>query len=397
MDRTTRFLAAAVVLGLFLAAPVSPEVSDKATAPATLRKSTPPEAVKIVVPATPPKILPFKPIPNKTIPAFALTGKAGKPVSRRKGALDPAQMGKVFKGMTFGGRPPAPPPPAPPTPDCSCSVTMGLSMSRPDNVFFTDDALTASYAIDCATNASIGETEYSDYRAALAAAEGGYAIDSGGSAIVYSNTSPQWAGIVSGSRSMAGKPPGVYRWYVGAANGLNGSRCSQTLAFQLINRPGTTPACADYDDCIAAMTQHIKPRINAGITNNAVLDTQVEAFRDGVYDRHVIGLRLEQDVLSPANITCTTCGPGTRYAGGVVTLDFARRRTRRTTRFSTSSSTAPGSTSASSRRTRVGGWRLRPDRRSRKWPRRWPARRSTRSAPAFSTSHPDLDFPLHFS
>jgi hypothetical protein len=321
MKRAIHLLAAAAVLGLFHAQITSAEVGTKKPAASEAIPKTTPEPAKMKSSVPAQKIAPFKPIPHKKIASFARTGRSSKAVLLKKGALTPAVAKKTFKGTIIGGRF-TPRPPAPPTPKCNCSVTMGLNLTREDNVFFTDEALTASYSINCATSATIGELEYWDYRAALAAAEGGYAIDYGSSGLFIRNTDPAWESKQTGSVNFAGRAPGVYRWYISATNAENGTRSEQALVIQLIDRPSTTAACGEYNDCIAAMARYMKPRINAGITTNAALDAEVEAFRDGVYDRRVIWLRLEQDLLSLANITCTTCGPGSRYDGGLITLDF---------------------------------------------------------------------------
>lgn len=327
MKRVIHFLAASAVLGAFLTPPASAEVGTKPPAVAeTIKQPATGEVLKKVPPKPKPpvavqKLVPFKPIKNKRIAKFARTARSSKALPGKRGVLGKAVLGKTFKATKLDGRF-SPRPLGRPLPDCNASVTMGLNLVNADNVFFTDDALTASYSISCATSATIGEMEYWDYRAALAAAEGGYAIDHGSSGLYVTNADAAWESKLSGSANMAGRAPGVYRWFVSATNAENGTRSEQTLVFQLIDRPATAGACDDYNDCIAAMARFIKPRVNAGITANAALDADVEAFRDGVYDRRVIGLRLEQDLLSLSNITCTTCGAGSRYDGGLITLDF---------------------------------------------------------------------------
>ena len=106
----------------------------------------------------------------------------------------------------------------PPSPKCNANVTIGLNIARADNIFFTDEALTASYSINCANTATIGELEYWDYRAALAAAEGGYAIDYGSGALFIRDTDPGWESKLTGSVNFAGRAPGVYRLWIGATN-----------------------------------------------------------------------------------------------------------------------------------------------------------------------------------
>jgi uncharacterized protein YaiE (UPF0345 family) len=202
-------------------------------------------------------------------------------------------------------------------------VAIGLNPAKPENVFFTDEAVTASYAVGCATEAVVGVIKYTNYAAALAALESGQTIDDGsGSGIVYREGGPQWPGILTGSKALAGSAPGLYAWYVGATNKLNGSTCSQTLAFQVIGRPGTTAACAPYQGCLDKWVQFIKPRIASRITNNAALDGLVDAFAQKVYDRQVIGMRLDQELLATGNITCTTACTGSEINSGQITIDF---------------------------------------------------------------------------
>jgi hypothetical protein len=218
--------------------------------------------------------------------------------------------------------PPAPHPP-PPAPDCPCTVAIGLNPAKPENVFFADEAVTASYAVGCATEVVVGVVKYTDYAAALAALESGRTIDDGGgSGIVYRENGPQWPGVLTGSKPLAGSAPGLYTWYVGARNQLNNSTCSQTLAFQVVGRPGTTSACAPYQACLDKWVQFIKPRVAAKITNNAALNQQVDAFAKNVYDRQVIGMRLDQELLATRNINCTTACTGSVYNPSQITIDF---------------------------------------------------------------------------
>jgi hypothetical protein len=321
----TRFAFAlvvvAVVCGAPNATPVGAQTSRAEGFPATQQPR-----LRTVAPAAA-KLAPFKPILKKKVPSFSLTGPGDPALLGRAGALSPAKMGKLFKKQPLrrGGPPLAPHPPAPPPPGpaCPCAVTLGLSPVRADHVYFTDEPLTASYRVDCATEVVVGQMKHTDYRQALAAAEKGQTIDDGGgSGLVVPDTSPQWPGILSGSRSMAGSAPGVYSWYIGASNRQDGSQCSQLVAFQLIARPATATPCAPYQGCIDKMVRYIKPRIAPGVTGNAALDSQVEAFRDKVYDRQVIGLRLEQDLLATGNITCISTCAGTSYTPPTVTLDF---------------------------------------------------------------------------
>jgi hypothetical protein len=269
------------------------------------------------------KVQPFKPILHKQRVSLALTGPPDKSLPSATGALPATVVRKLFRKRVVlrPGRPYLPRPPMPPAPDCPCNVTMGLSPAKPDNVFFTDEAVTASYAIDCASEAVIGQIRFTDYAAALAAAEKGQTIDDPGGGTIYRENSPQWPGILSGSKPITGGAPGLYSWYVGASNTLNNSSSSQTLVFQVVARPATT-GCTAYQGCLDKWVQFIKPRIAAQITNNAALDQEVEAFRDKVYDRQVIGLRLERDVMATGGITCVASCEGSGISTNQVTIDF---------------------------------------------------------------------------
>jgi hypothetical protein len=207
---------------------------------------------------------------------------------------------------------------------------MWFSTTADDNVYFKDQDFTLYYSVDCATSLTVGQLDFHSTDEALGWAEAGVAGDHGSWGAYYADAAA--AGKLEGSIHVApdSLTPGYYTWPIYASNNLNpgSTAASETLVFRVITRPDTEGPCADFVDCIDAMARHIAPLILPGITNNAALDDDVEAFRDGILDRRVIGLRLQREIermSTRTTIRCLGCGESSGWTPGepdVIKLSF---------------------------------------------------------------------------
>lgn len=215
--------------------------------------------------------------------------------------------GGVFKSIGNPGHPPVPA-----SDDCSCTVHMWITPEKTDNVYYDDETFTVHYSVDCATGVTVGDTEFISTARLLRAAEDGTILGGGSGGTHYSDAAA--SGRLQGSYTISpGATPGVYRWTIAANNSLNpsGSSCHETLVYQILERPTFDDSCADYEACLYEMVRELKELVRDYITNNSRLDTEVEAFRDGIYQRRVIGLRLERELEAMARrgttIVCQHC------------------------------------------------------------------------------------------
>jgi len=205
--------------------------------------------------------------------------------------------------------------PIPPSPDCTPIIFMWPEPMRPYNLYFSDRDLRINYSVDCATSVGVSDLEFYSTAEALAMEESGVFGDHGGGGVFYTDAAT--SRVLEGTKFFpsGSLSPGVYIWRIGAGNHLNpaDATASDAFVFQVISRPSIDDSCAAYRSYINTMVRHIAPIIDRGITNNTTLDSQVEAFRDGILDRRVIGLRLKREIermSTDTNIVCTDCAPG---------------------------------------------------------------------------------------
>jgi hypothetical protein len=224
--------------------------------------------------------------------------------------------------------------PRPATASCRPTVYMWFDLTRHENVYFDDEPFTVHYSVDCATSITVTNLQHTSAQTLLNAAIRGEFLDDGGSGAFYADAAS--AGVLRGSLDIpAGAAPGRYFWRISAANNLNPARPSavETATWTILGSPRMDASCDTHRPCLREMVRHIVPGVPDGITHNPSLDSEVQAFAGGVYDRSVIGLQLERELETMdtnAVIHCTTCAGGT---GGHyderhperITLDFCER------------------------------------------------------------------------
>lgn len=188
--------------------------------------------------------------------------------------------------------------PIPAGPDCACEVFQWITDARGPAVYFTDESFEVNYSVDCATSVTIGDTQFISTARKLEAAEGGYFLAGGGGGVHYSDAAAE--GKLSGSYTVAAGSisPGLYLRPIFARNADNpdSDSCDETLSYHIIERPPLDASCTEADTCIYNMLREIRSLVSKYITNNEHLDSEVAALADGIYQRKVIGLKLEREL-----------------------------------------------------------------------------------------------------
>jgi hypothetical protein len=207
---------------------------------------------------------------------------------------------------------------------CSgCSIRTWFEPERLSNIYYTDEPFTVRYQANCVEGMVISDIDYDSIEEELETAESGtfYPDVAGGAA--YGNA--QAEGVLTGSVTYpAGSRPGRRTWHIKGS--LGPLTCEQETVWQIIERPHTSDACMEYDECISNMVRRLIPLVRSNITNNASLDSQVSAFSDGKYDRKIIGLRIENALVGLARgsgiVHCVECFFGTHASGDTIILNF---------------------------------------------------------------------------